>query len=174
MSKLIHPLADVQTTAIGDDTRIWQFCVVLKNARIGSGCNICSHVFIENDVVIGNNVTVKCGVQLWDGITVGDNVFIGSNATFTNDMVPRSKHEWTRLDTVIEEGATIGANATVMAGLRIGRYAFVGAGSVVTHDVPPFTLWYGNPAVQKGYVTADGIVLDMEKKDKEGKVHSLW
>ena len=58
----IHNLADVQTTAIGKDTKIWQFCVVLKGAKIGSNVNICSHCFIENDVTIGNNVTVKNGI----------------------------------------------------------------------------------------------------------------
>ena len=81
----IHPLADVQSSNIGSGTRIWQFCVVLPGASIGSDCNICSHCYIENDVVIGDRVTVKCGVQLWDGITIEDNVFIGPNATFTND-----------------------------------------------------------------------------------------
>ena len=38
---MIHPLADVQSPNIGEDTNIWQFCVVLKNARIGKNCNIC-------------------------------------------------------------------------------------------------------------------------------------
>lgn len=38
----IHPLADVQTDNIGNETRIWQFSIVLKNARIGSNGNITS------------------------------------------------------------------------------------------------------------------------------------
>ena len=59
---MIHALADVQTEKVGVKTNIWQFVVVLKNAQIGDNCNICSHCFIENDVVIGNNVTVKNGV----------------------------------------------------------------------------------------------------------------
>ncbi|MBF4437840.1 N-acetyltransferase, partial [Vibrio anguillarum] len=87
----IHELADVQSSNIGINTKIWQFSVVLPNAIIGKNCNICSHTFIENDVTIGNNVTIKCGVQIWDGILIGNNVFIGPNATFTNDMYPRSK-----------------------------------------------------------------------------------
>jgi UDP-3-O-[3-hydroxymyristoyl] glucosamine N-acyltransferase len=33
---MIHKLADVQSQNIGEDTNIWQFCVVLKNARIGN------------------------------------------------------------------------------------------------------------------------------------------
>lgn len=88
---MIHKLSDVQSNTIGKDTNIWQFCVVLPKAKIGDNCNICSNVFVENDVVIGNNVTVKCGVQLWDGVTVEDNVFIRPNVTFTNDLYPRSK-----------------------------------------------------------------------------------
>ena len=85
-----HQLADVQSKKIGEGTRIWQFCVVLPKAQIGKDCNICSHVFIENDVVIGDRVTVKCGVQLWDGITIEDDAFVGPNVTFTNDRYPPS------------------------------------------------------------------------------------
>ena len=46
----IHPLADVQTDKIGDGTLIWQFCVILDGAIIGSNCNINCNVFIENNV----------------------------------------------------------------------------------------------------------------------------
>ena len=67
----IHPMSDVQSEAIGAGTSIWQFCVVLPRAQIGSNCNICSHCLIENDVIVGDRVTVKCGVQLWDGIAGG-------------------------------------------------------------------------------------------------------
>ena len=87
----IHPLADVQSKQIGNQTQIWQFCVVLKEAVIGSNCNINCQVFIENDVIIGNKVTIKPGVQVWDGLRIEDNVFIGPNVTFTNDRYPRSK-----------------------------------------------------------------------------------
>jgi UDP-2-acetamido-3-amino-2,3-dideoxy-glucuronate N-acetyltransferase len=87
---MIHQLSDVQSRHIGKDTRIWQFCVVLPDAQIGKDCNICSNVFIENDVVVGDCVTIKCGVQLWDGLRVEDDVFIGPNVTFTNDPFPRS------------------------------------------------------------------------------------
>ena len=88
----IHQKALVDEGAsIGKKTRIWAFSHILGNAIIGSECNICEQVFIENDVVIGDRVTIKNGVQIWDGIRIGDNVFIGPNATFTNDLFPRSK-----------------------------------------------------------------------------------
>jgi len=171
---MIHPLADVHSSQIGKNTKIWQFCVVLGGAQIGENCNICMNVFIENNVVIGNNVTVKCGVQLWDGLRVEDDVFIGPNVTFTNDLIPRSKQRHAEfLETILKRGASIGANSVVVAGRTIGEYALIGAGSVVTKDIPPHTVWYGNPARHKGYITKSGILLDNMFCDDTGKKHSL-
>jgi acetyltransferase-like isoleucine patch superfamily enzyme len=170
----IHPTAEVQTINIGINTTIWQYCVILKNAKIGENCNINFNVFIENDVIIGNNVTIKSGVQLWDGIRVEDNVFIGPNVTFTNDHIPRSKkYPDSFLNTTIKTGASIGANSTIIGGIEIGIYALVGAGSVVTKSVPPFTVWYGNPAKFQGYITKDGILVDLLLKDRDGKNYKL-
>lgn len=174
MDYKVHPLSDVQAKNIGDDTMIWQFVVVLPNAKIGKNCNINCQVFIENDVQIGDNVTIKSGVQVWDGVTIEDNVFVGPNVTFTNDLVPRSKQhleEFRR--TTIKKGVSIGANATILSGIEIGQYALVGAGSVITKSIPANTLWYGNPAIQKGYVTNDGNVLDLDLKDKQGNQYKI-
>lgn len=143
---MIHPLSDCQAS-VPESTNIWQFCVVLPNARIGENCNICSHCFIENDVIIGNNVTIKCGVQIWNGIRVEDNVFIGPNVTFTNDRFPRSKQYPAKFEnTIIRKGASLGAGTTVLCGIEIGENAMIGAGSVVTKNIPANELWVGNPA----------------------------
>lgn len=167
MNYKIHEFSDVQSINIGHDTVIWQFVVILAKAVIGKHCNINCNVFIENDVVIGDNVTVKSGVQLWDGVRIMDDVFIGPNVTFTNDNVPRSKkYPVTFNKIIVKKGASIGANSTIIGGVEIGEYALVGAGSVVTKSVPPYTLWYGNPAVHKGFITENGELLSLELKDK--------
>ena len=143
----IHPSADVKSHSIGEGTSVWQFVVILAQARIGRDCNINAHCFIENDVVLGDRVTVKCGVYLWDGLRIADDVFIGPNATFTNDRLPRSKQYPDSFpQTVIERGASIGAAAVILPGLTIGAGAMVGAGAVVTRDVPARALVVGNPA----------------------------
>jgi acetyltransferase-like isoleucine patch superfamily enzyme len=153
MQNQIHPLADVLSTYIGPSTRIWQFVVILSNARIGADCNICSHVLIENDVIIGDCVTVKSGVQLWDGLRIEDDVFIGPNVTFTNDPFPRSKrYPAAFLITTVKTGASIGGGATILPGITIGRGAMVGAGAVVTKSVPDGAVVVGNPARIVRYV----------------------
>lgn len=152
---MIHQLADVQSTVIGEGTNVWQFAVVLPKAKIGRDCNICANAFVENDVVVGDRVTVKCGVQLWDGLRIEDDVFIGPNVTFTNDRHPRSKvYPEKFLQTVVKKGASIGANATILPGVTIGEGAMIGAGAVVVRDVPAHATVVGNPAQIVGYTNA--------------------
>lgn len=146
MNYFAHTHALVESVNIGENSRIWAFAHVLPGARIGDDCNICDHVFIENDVVIGDRVTIKCGVQLWDGVRLEDDVMVGPNATFTNDIFPRSKRSFELKQTLVKKEASIGANATILCGITIGEKAMVGAGAVVTKDVPPRAVVVGNPA----------------------------
>lgn len=170
----IHPDATCESDEIGDGTRIWAFAYVLAGARIGRDANICSHTFIEGDVIIGDRVTVKSGVQLWDGLRIEDDVFIGPNATFTNDRFPRSKARPDEFPvTTVCRGASIGANATVLPGLTIGRHAMVGAGAVVTRSVPPNAVVVGNPARIRGYTDADRppeVAASSREESREGEV----
>ncbi len=152
-----HPQALVESEQIGAGTRIWAFVHVLPGARIGADCNLCDHVFVENEVVVGDRVTIKNGVQLWDGITLEDDVFVGPNVTFTNDPWPRSRRRpdsWPKL--VVERGASIGGGATLLPGIVVGSGAMVGAGAVVTRSVPPRAVVVGNPGRVLRYVEDEG------------------
>lgn len=162
----VHPQAIVESHTIGARTRIWAFSHVQTDAVIGSDCNVGEQCFIENGARIGDRVTIKNGVCIWQGIVVGEDVFIGPNATFTNDLRPRSrrssfagkkyqKEDWIT-PIVIETGCTIGANATVVGPVRLGRFSFVGAGSVVLRDVGAFELVAGNPCRRIGWVDENG------------------
>lgn len=151
----VHSHALCESENIGKDSRIWAFAHILPGAKLGTECNVCDNVFIENDVIIGDRVTLKCGVQVWDGITIEDDVFVGPNATFTNDRFPRSKvYPDTFHRTVIKKGASLGANCTILPGLTVGSNAMIGAGAVVTRSVPPNAIVVGNPAKIIGYVDA--------------------
>ena len=90
---------------------------------------------------------------------------------FTNEHFSRSKHYPDHFEkTIIKKGASLGANCTVVCGHTVGEYSLVGAGSVVTKDIPPYTVWYGNPAELKGFITKGGEILDMAKRNKNGEV----
>jgi UDP-2-acetamido-3-amino-2,3-dideoxy-glucuronate N-acetyltransferase len=165
---MIHPLSDVQSKNIGQDTFVWQFVIILKEAVIGNRCNINCNVFIENDVIIGDDVTIKPGVQIWDGVTIADKVMIGPNVTFTNDRIPISKNkQYKNEKTIINESVSIGANSTILCGIEIGAKTLIGAGSVLTKSTAPYTVWYGNPAVHKGYITDDSCLLDLDLKNRK-------
>ena len=167
---MIHQTSDVLTTTIGNNTTIWQYCVILPDARIGDDCNVCSHCFIENDVVIGDRVTIKNGVQIWDGLRIEDDVFIGPNVTFTNDKYPRSKqYPDVFMKTVVKENASI--NATILPGITIGKNAIVAAGAVVTKDVPENAVVIGVPAKVVRYVQSS-VQQDYESDDQKRRYSS--
>lgn len=166
----VHPLGLCEGADVGAGTRIWAFAHVLAGARLGRDCNICDHVFIENDVIVGDRVTIKSGVQLWDGLRLEDDVFVGPNATFTNDRFPRSKRRPAAfVRTTVRRGATIGANATILPGVTVGAMAMVGAGTVVTHDVPPHAIVMGNPGRIVGY--ADSLQVETPIAPPGGHAH---
>lgn len=144
---MIHRLADCMNPNVPESTKIWQFCVVFPDCKIGEYCNICANVLIENDVIIGDYVTIKCGVQIWDGIELEDYVMVGANVSFTNDKYPKSHNKnWKLMRTKVCRGASIGAGSVILPGITIGAGAMIGAGSVVTKNVPAGELWMGNPA----------------------------
>ena len=162
-----HPLALVESEAIGPGTRVWAFAHVMREARIGADCNIGEHCFIESGVVLGDRVTVKNGVAVWDGVTAEDDVFLGPNAVLTNDLRPRSRlRRDGPLPTLLKRGASVGANATLLCGITVGSYALIGAGSVVTRDVPDHALVVGNPGRVVGHVCHCGGPLGKRERLK--------
>jgi len=147
MAYVKHDTALVETSAIGDGTRIHAFAHILAGAQIGRDCKICDHTFLESDVILGDRVTIHCGVQVWNGVRIADDVTIGPNATFTNG--PARSH------TIVKRGVSIGANATILRGITIEENVIVSPGTVVTRSVPRNAIVSGNPAAIVSYAGAE-------------------
>lgn len=139
---------------IGEGTRIWHFCHVLRDTRIGRDCSFGQNVMAGPKVTIGNNVKIQNNVSIYEGVVIEDDVFCGPSMVFTNVINPRSQvnRRSEFQTTLVRRGASIGANATVVCGTTLGRYCFVGAGAVVTRDVADHALVVGVPARQIGWV----------------------
>lgn len=165
MSYFKHETAIIDSGAtIGAGTKVWHFSHIMSGANLGAHCNLGQNVFIATGVQIGNNVKIQNNVSVYSGVTLEDDVFLGPSMVFTNVNTPRSFIE--RKDyseTRVGKGASIGANATVVCGNDIGIYAFIGAGAVVTSSVPAYALMYGVPAKQQGWVSRNGMKLELDE-----------
>ncbi|EMS33462.1 2,3,4,5-tetrahydropyridine-2,6-dicarboxylate N-acetyltransferase [Mariniradius saccharolyticus AK6] len=165
MSYSAHPSAVIdEGCKIGSGTKIWHFSHIMPGCTIGQDCNIGQNVVISPEVVLGNRVKVQNNVSIYTGVVCEDEVFLGPSMVFTNVINPRAaiNRRDQYLPTIVKKGATIGANATIVCGITIGEYAFIGAGAVVTRDVPAYALVMGNPARQKGWMSAYGHRLEFD------------
>ena len=155
-------------SSIGEDTKVWHFSHIMKNATLGKGCSVGQNVVVSPGVVLGNNVKVQNNVSIYTGVNCEDDVFLGPSMVFTNIINPRSaiirRDEF--MQTKVGKGASIGANATIVCGNDIGSFSLIGAGAVITKEVLPFALVVGNPAKQIGWVSEFGHRLNFDANGK--------
>lgn len=146
----IHNTAiiDCDINNVGENTKIWAYSHVCKNAKIGKNCVIGEGVYIGPNVIIGDDCKIQNHSLIYEGVIIEDEVFIGPNVITTNDMFPRSKGDWSSKfrKTLIKKGVSICANSTIICGITLGENCMIGAGSVVSKNIKPNYLAYGNPA----------------------------
>jgi UDP-2-acetamido-3-amino-2,3-dideoxy-glucuronate N-acetyltransferase len=147
-----------QPCEIGEGTRIWHFCHIMKDSKIGKNCVLGQNVNISSGVIIGDNVKIQNNVSIYTGCIIEDDVFLGPSCVLTNITNPRSQILRHGLfeKTIIRRGATVGANATIICGIELGRYCFVAAGATVVKNVPDYALMQGVPARQVDWMSRHG------------------
>ncbi len=159
------------TTRVGAHTVIGPNCVV-RNARIGAGCNIQQSSIddatledgadagpfarLRNGAVvgagshIGNFAEIKKSV-LGPGVKMGHfsylgDATVGANANISAGVVTCNFDGKDKQPTLIGEDAFVGCDTMLVAPVSVGAGALTGAGAVVTHDVPPGGRVAGVPA----------------------------
>lgn len=161
----IHKSAIIDNNVqIGKNSKIWHFCHVSNNVQIGENCILGQNVYVGPGVTIGNNVKIQNNVSIYQGVYLDDNVFCGPSCVFTNVINPRSEFEKKNefRMTHVCKNVSIGANATIICGVKLGISSFIGAGSLITKDTLPYSLNYGVPSIQKGWMSEFGEKMDFQ------------
>jgi acetyltransferase-like isoleucine patch superfamily enzyme len=172
-------------TIIGDNATIRSHTVIYagnrigKNFQTGNKANIRELNDIGDDVSIGTLSVVEHHVKIGKGSRIHTQVFIpeysvleerawlGPNVVLTNARYPMTRLTKSELKgPVIKEGGKVGANSTVLPGVIIGKGSLIGAGSLVANDTLPLGIYFGTPAVRRGWICTCGIRLESEK-DRE-------
>lgn len=148
---MVHAMAHVVSSEIGDGTKVWQFATVIRGAIIGDGCTIGSCSVVDA-ARIGNRCSVGHGAQLHPGTVAGDEVFFGPGCIVCNDPWPRVRKGDFDIEKIlagfvtvrIESNVSLGAGSVVLPGVSIGAGAMIAAGAVVDCPVPAGHLYKRN------------------------------
>ena len=166
----IHETAIVEdNVVIGERSKVWHQCHVMKGAIIGDDVSLGKGVFIDRDVEVQSGSRIQNGVSVYKGVKIQKSVFVGPNVTFTNDRFPRAGiKNWHLSETLLKDGCSIGAGSVITPDIEVGAFALIGAGSVLTETIPDFHLAYGLPARIVSKICACGCTrLEMSTRPKD-------
>lgn len=151
------------TVELADGARIGAHCI-LRDCRVGPGCEILPYSFIDGadvgggarigpyarirpgtrlaeDVHIGNFVEVKAseigaGSKANHLSYIGDST-VGRNVNIGAGTITCNYDGANKHRTVIEDGVHIGSDVQLIAPIKVGKGADIAAGTTVWKDVPP-------------------------------------
>ena len=85
----------LDSTIVGENTKIDNLVHVGHSAKIGKGCVIVAGSVIGGSSVLGDGVFVGMGVRIRDHVTIGDNAFLCMGAIVTKDVPAGAKVRYT-------------------------------------------------------------------------------
>jgi acetyltransferase-like isoleucine patch superfamily enzyme len=129
--------------AIGDHSRIDDFCVLSGSISIGRNVHV---------AVFCNLAGGEKGILMRDfsGLAYGCQVFTQSDdysgKTLTNPTIPDEFKCEVKNAIIINRHCIVGANSLIFPGVELAEGSAVGAMSMVTKSTEPWTIYFGVPA----------------------------
>lgn len=145
--------------AIGDNSRIDDFCVVSGKVTIGRFCHIAPMCLVAGG---------KPGVMLHDfcGLAYGVKVFSQSDdysgKSLTNSNIPEKYKNEFFAEICLKKHTIVGAGAVIMPGVIVGEGSSVGAMSLVSKSTDAWGIYVGVPA--KKIKDRKKNILELEKQ----------
>jgi acetyltransferase-like isoleucine patch superfamily enzyme len=134
---------DASSIAIGNDSRIDDFCILSGNIEIGSYCHITPMCLIaggEPGVKLSDFCTLAYGVKVF---SQSDDY---SGETMVNSLIPKHMKNEKFAAVTIERQVVVGAGSTILPGVTIAEGVAVGAMSLVLKSTLPWGIYAGVPA----------------------------
>jgi len=160
-----------RNVVIEEGTHIGKECFIGHNAVIRPDCILDDYSelrvngWMANNVRVGHHSVIYNYANLAMGTIVGSYVYFGVRSTTTNaqDIVLHRGREFKCQAPIICSGVRIATAVTILPGITVNQNALVGAGSLVTKDIPGYEMWFGSPAVHRGYVGSQDVPEDWKK-----------
>jgi UDP-3-O-[3-hydroxymyristoyl] glucosamine N-acyltransferase len=80
--------ATLESTRIGDGTKIDNHVHIAHNVKIGKACLICGMAGISGSVTVGDHVMLGGGVGIADHVTIGSNATVAAGSGVGADVAP--------------------------------------------------------------------------------------
>jgi acetyltransferase-like isoleucine patch superfamily enzyme len=119
--------------AIGDDTSIQDYSVIIGDVRIGAHCLFSLSVHVTSST---HHFRHRAPWLIRD-----------QDRTILSSHLRIGTRSW---PVIIEDDCWIGWGVVILPGVYVGRGAVIGANSVVSRDVPPYEVHAGAPNVRVG------------------------
>ncbi len=140
--------------------------ITLHSSHAISTAETAHLVYIGRYVSIGENVQIICDLNHdWKSVYMGaipdyadHNGGISGKEQFGQSLTNLTRKGMT----IIGNDVCIGNDVTFISDVIVGNGAVIGAGSCVRQDIPPYTIWYGNPAVCVGKRFSDSIIDNLQ------------
>lgn len=149
---------NVETIALGDYSRIDDFCVISGLVEIGRYVHITPMCLIAGGV---EGVEIKDFCALAYGVKVFSQSDDYSGLSMVNSLIPAEYKKEKKAKVIIHRHCIIGAGSTVMPGVVVNEGCAVGAMSLITRDTCSWGILVGVPA--KKIKVREKNILELER-----------